>query len=100
MLKYFRKGLRPSILAKLQNKNLELESFVQIIKKAVIAKAKANLWPWATTCDIDQQCTQGFRSTNTTADKASSWSNSQSQSINDPCVEEPKAQSPKSLIVL
>lgn len=43
MLSYFRKNLRLSILIKLQNKNLELESFVQIVKKIVIAKAKTNL---------------------------------------------------------
>ena len=43
MLRYFWEGLKPSILAKLQNKNLELESVLQIVKKIVIAKAKANL---------------------------------------------------------
>lgn len=38
MLNYFQKGLRPSILAKLQNKDLKVENFVQIIKKAVVGK--------------------------------------------------------------
>ena len=42
MLRYFREGLRPSILAELQNEDLELESFVQIVKKAVVTKAKTS----------------------------------------------------------
>ena len=53
ILKYFWKGLKPSILAELQNEDFKLESFVQIVKKAVITKAKASLRPWATAWDID-----------------------------------------------
>lgn len=45
MLRYFQKDLKSSILAKLQNKNFKLENFVQIIKKVVVTKTKANLWP-------------------------------------------------------
>ena len=56
MLKYFRKGSRLSILAEVQNEDLELKSFVQIVKKTVIAKAKTSLRPWATIWDMDQQC--------------------------------------------
>lgn len=43
MLKYFQKSLRSFILANLQNKDLELKSFIQIMKKTVVAKAKVNL---------------------------------------------------------
>ena len=43
ILKYFQKDLRPLILAKLQNKYLELKSFFQLIKEAVIAKTKIYL---------------------------------------------------------
>ena len=56
MLKYFWKGLRPSILAELQNMNHELENFIQIVKKAVVAKAKTNLRSRATTKNMDQHC--------------------------------------------
>ena len=63
---YFREGLQPSILAKLQNKDLKLESFVQIVKKAVVTKAKANLRSQATTKDMDQHCLRGSRSANST----------------------------------
>lgn len=42
------------MLAELQNEDLELKSFVQIIKKVIIAKAKVNLRPQVTTWDMDQ----------------------------------------------
>ena len=54
MLRYFWKSLRPSILAELQNKDHKLENFLQIVKKAVAAEAKANLRLRATIKDIDQ----------------------------------------------
>ena len=91
MLRYFRKGLRSSILAKLQNEDHELENFFQIVKKAVAAEAKANLWSRATTKDMDQHCPQGSRSANSTAAKASA----QGQSTKDLREEEPKAQVPE-----
>ena len=53
MLKYFWKGLKPSILAELENKDLKLENFLKIVKKVLVAKAKANLRSWATTKDIN-----------------------------------------------
>ena len=56
ILRYFQKDLRPSILAELQNKNHKLENFLQIVKKTVTAKAKANLWSWATIKNMDQHC--------------------------------------------
>lgn len=56
MLRYFWKSLKPSILARFYNKNLELKSFMWIIKKTIVTKAKANLWLQATTCNIDQNC--------------------------------------------
>ena len=74
MLRYFQEGLRPSILAELQNEDHELENFLQIVKKAVAAEAKANLRSRATTKDMDQYCPQGSRSANSTAAKASAQS--------------------------
>ena len=90
MLRYFQEGLRPSILAELQNEDHELENFLQIVKKAVAAKAKANLRLRATTKDMDQHCPRGSRSANSTAAK------NQSQSIKDPQEEEPKIRAPES----
>ena len=71
MLRYFRESLQPSILAELQNEDHELENFLYVLKKAVVAKAKANLWSWATTKNMDQQYPQGSQSLNSTATKAS-----------------------------
>ena len=86
MLKYFREGLWPSILAELQNKDHELENFFQIVKKAVAAEAKANLRSRAITKDMDQHCPQGSRSANSTTAK------NQGQSIKDPRKKKPKTQ--------
>ena len=54
MLKYLQKDLRPSIVAELQNENHKLKSFVQIVKKTVVAKAKANLQSGAITKNMNQ----------------------------------------------
>lgn len=43
MLRYSQKGLKPFILAELGQPDLKLESFNQIIKKTVNAKAKTAL---------------------------------------------------------
>ena len=90
ILRYFRKGLRPSILAELQNEDHELENFLQIVKKTVAVKAKANLRSRATTKDMDQYCPRDSRSVNSTAAK------NQGQSIKDPRKEEPKTWAPES----
>ena len=41
------------------------------MKKTVAAKAKANLRSWAITKDMDQHCSQGPQSANSTTTKAS-----------------------------
>ena len=92
MLRYFREGLRPSILAELQNEDHELENFLQIVKKAVAAEAKANLRSRATTKDMDQHCPRGSRSAHSTAAKASA----QGQSTKNLREEEPKVRAPES----
>ena len=43
MLKYFRESLKPLVLAELEHRDLELESFDQIVKKTVNNKAKSAL---------------------------------------------------------
>lgn len=54
MLWYIQKDLKSSILAKLQNEDLELEGFTQMIKKVEVAEAKTNLRSWVATKNIDQ----------------------------------------------
>ena len=56
MLKYFQEGLKPSVLTELEYRDLELESFNQMVKKAVNAKAKSAFQPRSSTKDIDQNC--------------------------------------------
>ena len=43
MLRYFRKGLKLSVLAELEHQDLELEDFDQMVKKTVNAEAKLAL---------------------------------------------------------
>ena len=88
MLKYFREGLRPSIRVELEHRDLELESFEQLVKKVVEAEGKASLRPRTITREMDQHCFRGSRPANTTVAKAST----PSSSMKDPRVEEPKVQ--------
>ena len=91
MLRYFREGLRPSIRVELEHRDLELESFEQLIKKVVEAEGKASLRPRTTTREMDQHCSRGSRPTNTTVAKAST----PSSSIKDPRVEKLKVWTQK-----
>ena len=84
MLSYFRKGLKASVLAELKHWDLELESFNQMVKKAVNAEAKSTLRPHSSTKEIDQNCPRGNRPANSTVAK------SQGSAMKDPRTEEPK----------
>ena len=84
MLRYFWGGLKPSILAELEYQDLELESFNQMVKKAVNDEAKSALWPRSSTKEIDQNCPRGNRPAHSTVSK------SQDSAMKDPQVEEPK----------
>ena len=53
MLRYFREGLKSSIIAELKHRDLELESFDQMVKKAVDAEAKSALRPRSSTKEMD-----------------------------------------------
>ena len=90
MLRYFWKGLKPSILAELEHWDLELENLDQMVKKAVDAKAKSALRPRSSTKEIDQNCPRGSRPANFTVGK------SQSSAIKNPQTEEPKVRGTKS----
>ena len=84
MLRYFRKDLKPSILAELEHWHLELKSFDQMVKKAIDAKAKSALWPRSSTKEMDQNCPWGSRLANSTIAK------SQNSTMKDSRTEEPK----------
>ena len=70
MLRYFRKGLKPSVLAKLEHQNLELESFHQMVKKAINAKAKLALRPYFNTKEMNQHYPRSNRSANSNVAKS------------------------------
>ena len=88
MLRYFWEGLWPSIRVELEHRDLELESFEQLLKKVVEAEGKASLRPRTTTREMDQHCSRGSRPTIITVAKVST----PSSSIKDPRVEEPKVR--------
>ena len=86
MLRYFQEGLKLSVLAKLEHRDLELKSFDQMVKKAVNAKAKSVLWPRSSTKEIDQTCPRGNRPANSTVAK------SQDSAMKDLRLEKPKVR--------
>ena len=53
ILRYFREDLKPSILAELEYRDLELKIFDQMVKKAINDEAKAALRPCSSTKKID-----------------------------------------------
>ena len=53
ILRYFWESLKPSILAELEHRDLELESFDQMVKKAIDAEAKSALCPRSSTKEMD-----------------------------------------------
>ena len=53
---YFREGLRPSVRVEMEQCGLELDSFEELVEKAVDAEAKAALWPCSYAREIDQHC--------------------------------------------
>ena len=54
MLRYFRKGLKPSVLVELKHQDFKLESFNEIVKKAVNVEAISAIWPCSSTKEIYQ----------------------------------------------
>ena len=85
MIWYLQKSLRPSVRVKMEQRGLELDSFEELVEKAVDAKVKAAFRPRSYACKTDQHCLRGSW---LSAAKAST----QSQPIKDPRVEEPKSR--------
>ena len=61
MIRYFRKGLRPSIWAQLDVKDRDLDSWDKVVDKTVDAEAKASLQALSGTREMDFWCPQGQR---------------------------------------
>ena len=56
LLRYSRKGLKPSLFVELEYQDLKQENFDQMVKKAVDVKAKAVFWLRFNKREIDQSC--------------------------------------------
>ena len=59
MIRYFREGLRPSVRVEMEQRGRELDSFEELVEKAVDAEAKAALRPRSYARETDQHCLQG-----------------------------------------
>ena len=70
MLRYFWEGLKPSVLAELEHRDLKLESFDQMVKKVVNAEAKLAFRPRFSTKKMDQNYPQKNRLANSTIAKS------------------------------
>ena len=90
MLRYFYEGLKPSVLAELEHRDLKLEKINQMVKKAVNAKAKSALQPRSSSKEMDQNCPWRSRPANSTVAK------SQGSAMKDPRTEKPKVQGTES----
>ena len=86
ILRYFQESLKPSVLAELEYRDLKLESFDQMVKKAVNDKAKSTLRPHSSTKKMDQNCPRSNRLANSTV------AMSQGSAIKDSRSEEPKVR--------
>ena len=59
MIRYFREGLRPSVRVEMEQRGRELDSFEELVEKAVDAEAKAALRPRSYARKTDQHCLRG-----------------------------------------
>ena len=91
IIRYFREDLRPSVRVQMEQRGRELDSFKELVEKAIDAEAKATLRPRFYAREIDQYCLRGSRPL---AAKAST----QGQPMKDPRVEEPKSRPQESKV--
>ena len=88
---FFRKGLRPSIKAQIEQQRQEHDNWKELVKKAINAEAKASLQPPSILYQMDQRCLHGNRLAHSTVAK------SQASSTRDPCDDSIKKPPPPSV---
>ena len=69
MIRYFEKGLKPSIKAEIDEDATHLDDYEELVAKAIRAKAKAGLQPSFYLREADLQVLRGSWPTHTTAHK-------------------------------
>ena len=85
MIWYFQEGLGPLVRVEMKQRGQELDSFKELVKKAVDAKAKAAFQPRFYACKTDQHCLWGNR-------PSAAKTSTQGQPMKDPRVEKPKSR--------
>ena len=56
MIRYFPKDLKPSVSVEIEQRGQKLDSFEEIVEKAVDAKIKVALRPGSYACETNQHC--------------------------------------------
>ena len=93
LIRFFCKGLRPSIKAQIEQRGREHDSWEELVEKAIDAEAKASLQPPSILCEMDQRCPRGNRPTHSTL--AKSQASSTRDSRDDPVKKPPPSSAPK-----
>ena len=70
MICIFQKSLQPSVRVAMNQRSRKLDSFREIIKRAVNAEDIAKLRPSSNTCKMDQNCPQGNRPVQSTVTRS------------------------------
>ena len=86
MICYFRKDLKPSVWAKMEQRGRKLDRFEKVVQKAVDVEANAAFWPRSYICNTNQYYLQDSHPAYSTTDKILS----QGHQIKDLQVEELK----------
>ena len=85
MIWYFQKGLRPLVRVEMEQRGRKLDSFKELVEKAIDAKAKAALRTRFYACETNQHCLQGSR-------PSAAKTSTQGQPMKDSRVEKPKSK--------
>ena len=85
MIRYFREGLRPSVRVKMKQRGQELDSFEELVEKAVTTEAKAAPRLRFYARETNQHCLRGSR-------PLAAKANTQGQPMKDPKVEKRKSK--------
>ena len=91
LIRFFREGLKPSIKAQMEQRGRELDSWEELVEKAIDAEAKASLQPQSILREMDQRCPHGNRPAHATVAKPQT----STRDPRDEPSEKPKTSGPK-----
>ena len=87
LIRFFREGLKPSVKTQMEQRGWELDSWEQLIEKAIEAEAKAGLQPSFILREMDQRCPRGNRPAHTTVAKSQASASSARDPQTEPSTE-------------